>query len=362
MIDRNEEYETLHDETERKARELAEEELRKKHSNYEYDKLQIATILEKTGLIKLLLAANSVTMSSLRLAGETLGFISKLFPPIGAIMTGMVTIVELVEALCISKENLKRRAVQAFTSVISLSLTVTAVILAFNPATAAVGATLSAGAMLVATIKNGFLFNNARKDHNAIAAKLAEKNEQLKNPETSTDRKEQLNLEIYHLTVKMEKSREIYIQKGIALASSAISLIGTVILAVAAFATIGAIAANPITLGIVGVVCLGFTLVGSVYSIYRKQQQKNKPVIPSPAHAEHNKHVSDTLGLLDKLDHEKTKELAQNIYNDLHKDDQPIATKKTSAKKALYQNAAKNSEQDDDSEDESVTPLLKKTY
>lgn len=273
----------------------------------------------------------------LSLAGESLGKVAQIFPPLNAVMIGLLCAIDLVEAIFLSKETRNRRVVKAVNNASCTALTITATVLILNPATAPLGAALSAVAMVFAVGNDAFFWYKARRDLRIatkqslmVKAELDSRVQDLLNNQYKAD-VDQIK-DINHRIEKLEKNTpqlfsdvharllalrqeknnlilklddainrdEIVILKRQSLirindrvqqltvenakrkadlTSNTFSLLGAVLLTVFAFATAAVLLSNPIGLGITGVVLLSIGTVVAIKSKYfsKKLEKENEP-------------------------------------------------------------------------------------
>ncbi|MEO8401453.1 MAG: hypothetical protein ABI597_06595 [Gammaproteobacteria bacterium] len=282
-----------------------DEEIRRKNiarkESDEYIKKQITQTQEVNVQVKWFFRLGSVITNAIKVAGDAIGIVGKIIPPLNALITGMFTIVDLVEAIFISQETRQRRGVKIFTSIMGSGLTIAAAVLTFNPLTAPLGAALSAGAMFVATIKEAYFWYNAKIDLDNAKKNLVVSSEELANFTTShpTDKAgiNKLKNTISVHKAAVYKARITRNEKRRAFAYNALSFVGMTLLAVTAFALAGAILANPIGLGIAGVSLLAVAVVGGAYNTYKKRKSAKagmpQSIEPSNQLANENKQDVD---------------------------------------------------------------------
>lgn len=253
-----------------------DEEIRRRKESDEYTKKQISKAQDANMQVKWFFRLGSVITNSIKVAGDAIGIAGKIIPPLNALITGMFTIVELVEAIFISQETRQRRGVKIFTSIMGTGLTTAAAVLTFNPLTAPLGAALSAGAMFVATIKEAYFWYNTKIDLDNAKKDLLVARDELANFTTAnpTDKAgiDKLKNMISVKKAAVYKARITRNEKRRAFAYNALSFVAMTLLAVTAFALAGAILANPIGLGIAGVSLLAVAVVGGAYNVYKKRK------------------------------------------------------------------------------------------
>lgn len=166
-----------------------------------------------------------VIWQSVQLAGSAILFGANIFPPLGCAIRGFLTILQAIEIVAYGKEALEIKALIAMNSAIALSVSIASFVLALNPATALTGLALIAASTAVNTIKEGFLWYRYNKD---LAAAFKNTTEII--PE---------------ITAKRDKAKKSCFY-------SALSCLGSGLALLSALAVAGAIVANPLALGIVG--------------------------------------------------------------------------------------------------------------
>lgn len=305
-----------------------------------------------------------VVTTSLKIAHDSIGVAASLIPPVNAVISGMFATIDLVEALFISEETKNRRAVKGVTATISIGLTITSTIMVLNPATAPIGAALLAGAMLVSTLKEGFFWYKTNKDVRRAKAALA-----VAKMNSPADEKQ-----ITELTEKVKSCRAIRNSRRQSFFYNALSLIGTILLAISAFALVGSIVANPFTLGVLGLVAIGIATVasvrnkiksGKVVTIQEAEKLAEKiPTTPKPIIKQ-----EDTQHIVDELITKKSsipqadiktaeKKALLSIRSQLHESEPTPSTRvnSTPPEKKHSPGPSSKKPEEDDSESESNHP------
>jgi hypothetical protein len=319
--------------------------------------------IQKVGVFyRLWYRIGSTVTGVIKVAGQSIGAAAKILPPLNALITGVFFMIDLVESLFISKETRNRRAVKIANSTICTGLCVAAVVLSFNPATAPLGAALAAGAMAVASVKEGFFWYKASRDLRRAKAKLADTKEKLNtdisdfvrtqhqddvmkfkdlsrhieglenktiplvveekallvslkqqrdavtkkinysvnNQETMLSTRQQIG----QLATTVEVNRLDRNKKRNGFLNTFASFVGTALLAVSAFLVAAAVLSNPIGLGIAAVTILGIATVVAAKNYFFPSSEKVVPVT-APANMaaphENTEHVSDTEHIVKQL-------------------------------------------------------------
>lgn len=307
------------DEQQRKALDDALAAKKKEEQDIADQKKQIETVGKVVGTYSMFSGLWGVASGVAGLINHSVGILASLIPPLNTVIRGFTSILEAVEALFLSDETLNRRAVRAANALTGNVLSIAALALAANPATAPLGGVLSLTAMTLSTAKEAFFWYKTNKDLRKADKELLKAREQLNSEIDNALRQESIKvlIEKYksintHLNwliqntpddpssisqtthekqqvvkniediVNQNKSvvsyranvdtfnkisyekREIRNQKRSAFFYSLLSTVGMVCVVLAAFATIGALAANPVTLGIVGVSLFGLTTAGMI--------------------------------------------------------------------------------------------------
>lgn len=353
----------------------------------------------------------SVIYNIIKLTGSTIGVAAKIIPPIKAMIEGFNSIVEIIEAVFISQETLNRRVVKAFNGTVSTVLSIAAVALAFNPATAPLGIALSLGATAVATAKEAFFWYKANKDLKKMKSELekTEKNTKekiysivYKEHESDIKKLKQINHEIPQIkdplqlkALQQEKDNLIHnideavnhrpeilesrnhikqLKSNLAKLTtqhreqrksffySALSFIGISLAAVSAFAIAGIIVANPITLGIAATTILAVITVASIKDKLLPKQAIN-PLPQVSAIENENKlsepkksvHFNETFDIVHKIslhEHKDENEILKSDMNFYHQSEidqnrEKSMKKSLSEDKAQPQPTIKNNEPPD---------------
>jgi hypothetical protein len=322
------------EEQEAMAQIAAEDAAKRKLAEDEAYQQQQAKQVQKVGLYyNFFYRLASITTNTLELAGQSIGFIGKILPPLNALVTGMLFIVDLVEALFISRETRNRRAMKITNSIVATGLSTAALVLSFNPATAPLGLTLSAGAMAMSATKDAFFWYKARRDlrnatqtltaasqqlrhdtHEYVLAKhepdlvrvkafnaeigqltkkgltletksrytqlIQQKSQVMATINTALQSHEPLALQrkkVNELAAKVEVLRIERNQKRRSFFSNALSCLGVCLLAVSAMAVAAAVLTNPIGLSIAATTLLG---IATAVAIKNNFFSKSAPVVP----------------------------------------------------------------------------------
>lgn len=285
---------------------------------------------------------------------------TKIIPPLNALLSGMLYAIELIEAIFISREAMKSRLIQGTNALLSVGLSIAAVVLTLNPATFVIGICMSAGAMGISTIKEGYFWYEASKDlrkeknnksvlkqkiddeihthlksrHANDIAEVKKLNSQIigfendksnsisvireqtqvwKNQKTALIRKIDLSVNQNKsissmrnnmrtlddsIKIKTEKRNE----KRKSFFKSMVSFIGTALIALSVIAVVAAVL-NPVGLGIAGVALLGLVTASAIKD--KMFPPKPKPKIVPISHllneTTHHLHISDTENIIHKL-------------------------------------------------------------
>jgi membrane protein implicated in regulation of membrane protease activity len=369
------------EENEERERFALDEELRiarqKRAEDDAWQVKQAAQIQNAGALYKLFYRIGSTVTGAIKVAGATIGEAAKILPPLNALITGMLFIIDLVEAVFISKETRNRRAIKIANSVIGTGLSIAAVVLSFNPATSPLGIALSAGAMAIASAKDAVFWYKASRDLRKAKKALAiEKNKlngeisdfvrtqhhddiikfrdlnhaitEMNNKSVlSTDERSQLALlkqnknaltfKINHsvnsredvvlarqniraLSITVKESRVDRNQKRKSFLSNFVSFLGTALLAVSAFVVTAAVISNPIGLGIAGVALLGIATAVAIKNRFFPSKEKAASVAPILNHEEnheHIEHVADTEHIVHQLAHGSREVERQTLASNL---------------------------------------------
>ncbi len=205
---------------------------------------RVANILEAGGIAKLFFRIASVITGALKVAHDAIGAISQIIPPLNAAVTGMITIVELIEAIFLSRESRGSKGVKVATSTIGSGLSIYAAVLTLNPVTAPLGAALLAASMTVTVLRDVFYVIKLSQD---------------------IDDPQKLDKLAENIKAFQERKRSLF--------SNSLALAGTIFMAVMASAVVGALVMNPVGIGVIGtigVALLSFSVVSGVYNFYKK--------------------------------------------------------------------------------------------
>ena len=337
----------------------------KKAADLEYQQKQIAALQNASTSYKLFYRTWSIVNNITKLIGHSLGIALKVIPPLNALVNGIILVIDLVEAIFLSEETRNRRAVKIINSVTGTGLTIAAAILLFNPATAPLGAVLSASAIGLGTLKEGFYWYKARNDLQQARLKLKQEKHQLQHemhdfvknhchdeiqqiknlnikirelestelhPILSLDldvlkQKKQAIIHRINYTLnnqdnilawrrKIRRSKNNVIQlrkarddKRKNFFFNLISFVGMTALAVSGTLVAAAVLTNPIALGVIGVSLLGVATAAAISNKFLSK--KSAPVKPKPFDLTHDseyglhmEHISDTEHIVRKLAHE----------------------------------------------------------
>lgn len=191
--------------------------------------------------------------------GRTIKITGQIFPPLYAVISGFGAILDIIEAVFISKEKLNRRMIVMTNSIISSSAGIASFILAFNPATAPLGAVLLAASSAVAAIKESIFWYKSSRDLRAA------KNE----PNDSTSHKEK----IARLESERDSARKNFFY-------SLLSSVSTILATIVAFAVVGALTIHPVGLLAIGITAVviagGLTIMGIKDKFFSKHKESTK--------------------------------------------------------------------------------------
>lgn len=304
----------------------------------------------------------SVT-NTLKVGSEYIGQIAQVIPILNAIISGIVCLIDISEAVLMNRETRGHKKIKMLNSSIGIGLAVTAATLAFFSATAPLAVTFSAIAMFAACVNETYFWKTKQKELNQLKLNLASYRNQLDQEvnqllqshyHVEAEQIKNLNQKIRELQDKedpeslknlsvLQESKQALlnsldekinqqesivkiraaikdIKLDIALTRSErnlkrtnffnnlVSLAGTILLAVFAFALAGAIVTNPIGLGIAGTVLIGIsTLLAIKHKLFPKKEptpedmvtpeaseQKSLPSDNTPSNQPIKKTVSDT--------------------------------------------------------------------
>ncbi len=329
-----------------------------------YQKEQLEKLEKANTFYRLAYKSWSVIKDILTLLHDTVGKLATILPPLNAFIKGTFFVIELVEAIFISKEVRNTKTVKIINSAIGTGLTIAGTILIFNPVTAPLGAMLFAGAMFIATITDGFFWYKASKNLKTTKAELAhvkhdinhhihefleshckEEIKQVSDLHHQIDalEKHEINLtpndrikleslkqskatlinkinysvnsqeniltlrqKFKNLNNNIVTERKIRNEKRKNFFLSAASFIGTALLAISAVLVAAAVLSNPISLGIAGTVILGITTFVAVKSKYfpaKPAIEKSVAIVSLEAKKEnlHSEHISDTEHIVHRL-------------------------------------------------------------
>lgn len=210
------------------------------------------------------------------LLGKPIGLVTAI-PIVQTVINGFYAILDLVEAIFLSKETRATKAIKGINAVTSTGLGIASLVLSLNPATAPIGATLSLIAASISVVNSAY-------EYYAANVKLTEAEEVLKKAETEHAKPEQIA--IYKKDV--EKCNLEVQNKFNNLLMNSLSLICGICLVLAGVAVATGLF-SPIGIGILGAVLLVGLTFKAYYDKYHTESPK-KPEAPRPAAANDQKY------------------------------------------------------------------------
>jgi len=314
------EREALLREQERLSRKQA---IKAAEEDEDYQRKQVARIQWWGALLKTIsFRIGSLIKNSFKVAGHEIVKLSMAIPPVNAFVTGVFLMVDLAEAIFLSKEARDVRAVKAITATISTGFVIAAAVMLLHPLTFPLASVFSTLAMGVSTVRDGYYWY---KSSQALAAKEEEFAEAKQNyesekaeydyakiqydrgelsPQLMDQHRKQLNSSIANCNAKSEEVSKKTAENSEKMRNfffTGLSFIGMGLITLAGVAVAGFILANPVALGVVGLVVLA---VATGLAI------KNRIAPPQPESVE-------MVALVEKVDAEKPENAGKILDNTL---------------------------------------------
>jgi hypothetical protein len=323
-------------------------ERKKNQELHTFHKQQLEKISYWSAMYGVIYKAWKTFYELMRTIGQSLGVMVSIIPPINAVVKGMISFVELIEAVFISTETLNRRTVKSLNAIASAGLTIAALVLTANPVTAFLGAILLIAAIGLTTIKDAFFWYKTSRDvrrakalnqeiHQFIETSCSndlsnikridsqihelerEQNTQdqiedmkvkrsiyIRNIDTKVNsnfsQKKIINYNLNKLLIDRDTARKNFIVNGM-------TLIGMALFTVVAFTAVSTLLINPIVLTSIGIALLGVaTIIAVKNKFFNKPKVKAHPVTIKKHdirhYTEHHSHVhEDTLKIIHSLTH-----------------------------------------------------------